>query len=634
MISWERFIVPDGQWHKDGDRMDKNDKLAYFLQLSGELSKYETDEIENGIIAYFIEQLGYSCDDDIFVELKEKAKKASGEIKSIYEKYSFPIHMEMLVEFFEYLIEQNDKSENGIVFTPKYIADYISRDVLGEMTEWNDKIRIMDPGCGCGIFLISAIEEIHRKFGIDIDRIIENHVFGIDIIEDNIRRCRYILQLYCLAKGICLPKLHTNLISADSLASDWNTFFSVSGFDYIVGNPPYVNTHDMNKATISFLKDKFATTQKGVFNIFYAFVEHGLKQLKDHGFLEFIVPNNFLTIQSAEKLRDLLQKGGKVSSLIDFTDHMVFRPVRTYSCIIKLTNSYQKELRYSLIEKTDDIQTALSDLSFHTLHTKQLDKNGWKLVDETTRKNIALIEGQKFPIKDFIRTGIATLRDGIYFVNSSNGTYFKFAGDIKYDIEAEIVRPIYKIPELKNCTTPREALQYIIFPYVKGENGYTLLEEHAFRKNFPNAYSYLLKMKPVLDERDKGKGNAAAWYAYGRTQGLNKYGKKLLFPTFANHPKFVYIDDEEALFCNGYAVFENEQIPLLALLKILNSKIMDYYVSSTSYSIEGGYYCYQKKYIERFSLPEFDEKELELIERSSQEEADRILIEKYQLSLL
>lgn len=138
-------------------------------------------------------------------------------------------------------------------------------------------------------------------------------------------------------------------------------------------------------------------------------------------------------------------------------------------------------------------------------------------------------------------------------------------------------------------------------------------------------------MKPILDERDKGKCNAGTWYAYGRTQGLNKYGKKLMFPTFANHPKFIYIDDENALFCNGYAVFENEQIPLVTLVKILNSSIMDYYISNTSYSIEGGYYCYQKKYIEKFSIPELSSDELEWIAASSQPDVDKLLQKKYKL---
>lgn len=614
--------------------MDKNNRIEFFGQVTTALSEYTTDEIENGVIAYFLSKLGYSCNEDVFTLLREKAQKAISNVEDVFIDNDFPLNIEVLIEFLEYLIEQNDKTENGIVFTPKYISDYISRDLVEKISEWDKCTRIIDPGCGCGIFLISAIEKIHNKFGVDIVEIIENNIFGIDIMDDNIQRCRYVLQIYCLMNEVCLPKLNDNLVNSDSLSSDWASLFSIEGFfDYIIGNPPYVNTHDMNKSTISFLKKSFSTTKTGVFNIFYAFVEHGLNQLTPNGYLEFIVPNNFLTIKSAEDLRELLQKGKNVCSILDFADNMVFKPVRTYNCIIKLSKTPQDKLWYSVMDKTDDIPETLNSISFSALQAEALDKNGWILADEKTLKNIACIESQKYPIKDYIRTGIATLRDGVYLVDSSNEEYFKLIDGVKYSIESEIVKPIYKIPELKNCTNARDAMQYIIFPYIKGANGYELIAEDVFSEKYPNAYSYLLKMKPTLDERDKGKGNAVAWYAYGRTQGLNKYGKKLMFPTFANHPKFIYIDDENALFCNGYAVFENEQIPLMTLAKILNSSIMDYYVSNTSYSIEGGYYCYQKKYIERFSIPELSLAELDLIAAGSQQDVDELLQSKYKLAM-
>ena len=35
--------------------------------------------------------------------------------------------------------------------------------------------------------------------------------------------------------------------------------------------------------------------------------------------------------------------------------------------------------------------------------------------------------------------------------------------------------------------------------------------------------------------------------------------------------------------------------------KILNSYLMHYYISKTSISIEGGYPCYQKNFIEKFT---------------------------------
>ena len=138
-----------------------------------------------------------------------------------------------------------------------------------------------------------------------------------------------------------------------------------------------------------------------------------------------------------------------------------------------------------------------------------------------------------------------------------------------------------------------------------------------------------LTKKEVLDGRDKGKPNPVSWYAYGRTQGLNKYGVKLLFPTFANKPRFIYVDDEYALFCNGYAVFPNSYLDLDILRRILNSKIMAYYVRNTSYAIEGGYYCYQKKYIERFSIPYLSPEDQEKIRLLSDEELDVYLGKLY-----
>ena len=234
-------------------------------------------------------------------------------------------------------------------------------------------------------------------------------------------------------------------------------------------------------------------------------------------------------------------------------------------------------------------------------------------------------------IKEFIRTGIATLRDGVYLVERDSEGYFKQIGSQKVYIEPGLVKPIYKIPDLKQHDNIDDAKRFIIFPYVKGKTGYTLIDESVFQSEFPLTYSCLSLQREELDSRDKGKGNPQGWYAYGRTQGLNKYGKKLLFPTFANKPKFIYVDNEDALFCNGYAVFENDRYSLDVLQRILNSRLMDYYVSNTSYSIEGGYYCYQKKYVERFSLPWFSEQDIKFILNASDEELDSFLWNYYSL---
>ena len=93
----------------------------------------------------------------------------------------------------------------------------------------------------------------------------------------------------------------------------------------------------------------------------------------------------------------------------------------------------------------------------------------------------------------------------------------------------------------------------------------------------------------------------------------------------------MFVENEDALFCNGYGIFENERYELELLMKILNSAVMDYYVSNTSYSIEGGYYCYQKKYIERFSIPWLSDDQMNEIIGLSGDALDEYLCDLYEL---
>ncbi len=603
--------------------MNRADRIIYFKNICDKLKNKSNEDIEESLIEY--------------IKLKKNQLTIesckNSEIINVFLDNDFPLDIELLIEFYEYLLDKDAKNENGIVFTPKYISDYIVEDSLNNIKSWNKKIKIIDPGCGCGIFLISAIEYLHNKFNVEVRKIIENNIYGIDIVEDNIRRCNFVMELYCIINNEYYKKLKCNLKCADSLKENWNELFKIEKFDYIIGNPPYVNAHDMKKDTNKFLKETFETTKGGMFNIFYAFIENGMNYIDESGSLEFIIPNNFLTIKSAVNLRKLLQNNKWINKIIDFSNNMLFRPVRTYNCILKLDKIQNESFTYTILKKCDDedIEKKLTQIKFNEKNYSELDSMGWKLVDRKTLKNIYSIENQKTPLKDFIRTGIATLKDKVYIVDKDEKGYFKNVNDKRFDIDNELVKPIYKIPELKKCDNSDDALQYIIFPYEKMNGVYKLIAEDVLKEKYEETYKYLCEMKETLNKRDKGKGNPYGWYAYGRTQGLNKYGKKMVFPTFASKPKFKYIDNEDALFCNGYAVFENNTISLDILEKILNSKIMQYYVSNTSYPIEGGYYCYQKKYIEKFSIPEFDENEITILKGNNIADIDDMLIKKYNI---
>lgn len=603
--------------------LSKMERLNLYNEIKNRLNLFSSTDIENGVMVYCLTQ--FHCNSE------EYTSESSKTVAQILSASKFPTDLETIVELFETLLEEDRKDEHGIVFTPQYIAEFISSCAFSECKDIPSTVSIIDPGCGCGIFLIAIAEYLLSKTNWSIDSIIQNNIYGIDIISDNVRRCKLIMKLLSAKHGGNYQNIQPNIICTDSLASNWRECFDKKGFDYIVGNPPYVNPHALSKETVRFLKKTYSTTQNGVFNIFYAFIEKGLMELQNDGMLSFIIPNNFLTIKSARELRKYLQSNMYLKRILDFGDNMVFKPVRTYSCIVQFDKKQRTTFEYYVLPKTKNIESTLSQVKFQTMHTDSLDINGWKLVDGATYRNLKKIESQPIPIKEFIRTGIATLRDGVYLVERDENGYYKLIDSQKYYIEDELVKPIFKIPDLKLHDNIENAKRYIIFPYLKSESGYTLIGELEFSKRCPKTYNYLAMQRDLLDARDNGKGASHGWYAYGRTQGLNKYGKKLLFPTFSNKPNFIYVDNEDALFCNGYAVFENDKYDLDVLMKLLNSNLMAYYVSNTSYSIEGGYYCYQKKYIEHFSLPCFSKSDINFIRTASKEELDNYLWKVYEL---
>lgn len=605
--------------------MKKLKKLLYFKKIYVRLCNKKINSIEQTLIAYIKLKINHTAIYDSNFDF---------EIYQVLEDVEFPIDIEYIIDFFEFLFNQtnNTDSNHGVVFTPKYIADFMVQNALSNLIEWNNKIKIIDPGCGCGIFLISALEYLHNRFHVDIADLIKNNIFGIDILEENIKRCGHVLELFCEINQVHLDFTKTkpfNLVIADSLKENWTSLFGVTDFDFVLGNPPYLNPKDMSEETVEFLKTNFKTTQNGIFNICYAFVENGFKYLSQNGTLEFIIPNNVLTVKSAKNLRELLQETRSISMILNFKANLVFDPIRTYSCIIKLTRKSNNAFQYGFINTTENIKSKLDSVSFVNQDILTLDANSWKFVDKITLENLKKIESQDIAIKSLIKTGIATLKDEIYFVNQDNCGFYKSFQNRKFYIESDIVRPLYKIPEL--CKHKDNALRYIIFPYHRQSNGCQLITKEELKEKYPNCYRYLLARYEELIARDNNKINPKYWYGYGRSQGLNNDKNKLLFPVFSANPRFIAIGNNETLFCNGYAILENNEIPLEVLAKVLNSEIMQYYITNTSYMIEGGYYCYQKKYIEKFTIPKFTPKEIEYILSNDMESINKLLIHKYNL---
>lgn len=544
----------------------------------------------------------------------------------------------------ELIIPPTDRKLNGAFFTPDYIIDFIINEVKPELNDKN-----LDPSCGCGAFLIGLTDYYKNTFDKPIKSIVKENIFGSDILTYNIHRTKLLLTIYALQHNEILEETDFNLYNQDSLKADWNL-----SFDTIVGNPPYVKFQDLSDENREYLVKNWTTVEGGTFNLYFAFFELGYKLLKPTGRLGFITPNNYFTSLAGEAMRRFFQKKKCVTRIIDFTHKKVF-DAQTYTALTFLNKQENEAITFDRIKNDYTPQAFLPIANGSPNYLKDLNVKKWRLLKTDEQKNIKTIEtiGTQISKLFDICVGIATLKDDVFFIDGSNekdGYFIKTTEKGTFEIEKEITKLVYKISDFKTQEEAEQNTRRIICPYtIKGKTA-TPISETELKKRFPKCYDYLLSEKDTLLARDKGKVKFEPFFVWGRTQGLAKIGKKILNPTFSQTPRFLLINEEEAYFTNGYGTYfrEQEMDTLFAnsinpiskienidvVQKIFNSIVMHYYVSKTSVAIEGGYPCYQKNFIEKFTIPKFSENEIELLRSlSDTNEIDEFLIEKYQLNV-
>ena len=549
-----------------------------------------------------------------------------------------------LEKHLELMIPVSDRKLNGAFFTPDYIVDFIVNEIAPKESETN-----LDPSCGCGAFLVGLVDYYKKKFNKPIRKIIKENIFGSDILAYNIHRAKLILTIYALQNGEQVYENDFNLYHQDSLRVHWK-----QKFDNVVGNPPYVKFQDLTDENRDFLVRNCQTVNNGTFNLYFAFFELGYKLLKSGGKLGFITPNNYFTSMAGESLRRFFHQQKCIRRIIDFNHIKVF-DARTYTAITFLNKQQNDAIFYDRINEDYNPEFFLAKVNGSPNYWENLNVKKWRLLKKDEQENIRIIENIGTSIGKLfnISVGIATLRDNVFFVDGSdrkNDYYLKVTPNGCFEIEKDVLKSVYKISDFKTQHEVFANSRKIIFPYKIINDAATPIPENEFKSKFPKCYEYLLSEKQSLLNRDKGKVKYEPFYIWGRTQGLTKTGKKILTPTFSQHPRFLLVDEHESFFTNGYGIFFkeekttglfDEQISLISRVenidvvqKILNSFIMEYYVGRTSVSIAGGYPCYQKNFIEKFSIPALTSLQIETIRNlKDKKEIDQFLIGIYHLNL-
>lgn len=536
---------------------------------------------------------------------------------------------------FENLIEAARKRSEGVVYTPNYIIDYLIQRCADKRVS-RTLPRLLDPACGGGGFVIRAAPILAETYGVSLERVIRESLHGMDVSPEAVGCAAISLDLFCAERKLNKPLSRDVFRVGDSLLTPANEIshtFGVpdGGFDLITTNPPYVKLQNLDEAYRVQLSEAYPEFAQGSYSLAMLFLIAGHRMLRCSGMLGFITQNNLFTSLAGVGVRDYLQKARCLHSIVDFEHFKVFNNASAYTCLIFLDNAAREAFGYTTCSDPKTQLSQLRDDSFHPINLSSLHKDKWRLTAPHHLRNINRLETVGTPLGDLadIRVGFATLKDSVFLLNGRRE---------QQTIESGITVPAIKIAEFSAELDLAANKRRIIRPYRKSGKRWIPLTPDEIRTQFPIAYSYLEAHRAELEERGKGKKLPTNFYEWGRSQCMEAPGPKLLTKTFSKGPQFI-LDETDSLFCNGYSVkpkvaedLFGSSIDIRVLQRILNSKVMDYYTRLTAFQIEGGYQCFQKNFIERFSIPALSDAESCEIMAFEGEERERLIAKIFGIS--
>lgn len=270
------------------------------------------------------------------------------------------------------------RKREGVFYTPAYVTRHICRSTIiprlsrsgraadaaslvaeqlgdiGGLEERLRGIRILDPACGSGAFLIAAAEtllDVHREIRAHRDAgggaaggtldpdladaltlgAVRDCLYGIDTSPQSAEMARLAIYLVTASPFERLPDLSRNIVVRDSVRDapkgGWaaafpHAFQDGGGFDVIVGNPPYVRQEYLpDKDSMALpggsglaLAPGFEIPRKSDLSSYFYY--HSLASLAEGGRLGFIASDGWLHHDYGLRLQRFMLDNCRIDALL------------------------------------------------------------------------------------------------------------------------------------------------------------------------------------------------------------------------------------------------------------------------------------------------------------------------------
>lgn len=308
------------------------------------------------------------------------------------------------------------------VYTLGELSKTAKAKLIAFWEAWQDElttVRVLDPACGSGAFLIAAFDFLTRAFEesnarldelrgyrttTDLNRqILQDCLYGVDLNDEAVEICRLSLWIKTATVGEVLTSLdHTIRVGnsvvddpefAGEKAFDWKAAFpevfgddGPGGFDIVVGNPPYVR-QELIRPFKPYFKDRYRVYH-GSADLYAYFYELALRLTRPGGLMSLIVTNKWMRAGYGGPLRKFLGEQSALRSIVDFGHaKQIFPDADVFPCVLVAAKpgGERGDEHYASVcviprdeLRVDDLSEQVAERG-HRLSRSEFEEQGWSL---------------------------------------------------------------------------------------------------------------------------------------------------------------------------------------------------------------------------------------------------------------
>jgi hypothetical protein len=301
-------------------------------------------------------------------------------------------------------------------------------------------------------------------------------------------------------------------------------------------------------------------------------------------------------------LRKFISLNMSMRCILDFGDIQVFDNVTNYTGIFILSNNvdrnshfeYHKykniggEIHYDDFKESLSRACALKDVI--TINANILDSNSWNF--QTTKTNAILdkLRSDSKALSEYvveIFEGIASGKDEVFYIDQNVIS--------NYYIEKGIIFPLLKGRDIKAYVLNWSG-SYVIYPYDINSKVYS---DSDMKKRFPNAFRYLMANRQLLSGREYFDKSNKQWFELWNQRKFENFKQlRIVTPEISDKNNFMTTDMYFGNTKTYHIILKDKrQEQYLALLALLNSKLMDYTYKLITTPHAGGFYAYKSQFL-------------------------------------